>query len=74
MGRPFLATIRAIINVENGQLTLKEREEEVEFNLFRAIKHKSKSNECLRVDIIDKLVEEEVQKRYTEDPLEVCIV
>ncbi len=31
-------------------------------------------NECLRVNIIDKLVEEEFHKRYPEDPFEVCIV
>ncbi len=28
----------------------------------------------MRVDIIDKLVEKEFQKRYPEDPLEACIV
>ncbi|XP_021668155.2 uncharacterized protein LOC110655957 [Hevea brasiliensis] len=59
LGRPFLATIGAIIDVKNGCLTLKVGDEEVEFNLFQAIKHKSESDECLRVNIIDKLVEKE---------------
>ncbi|XP_058006634.1 uncharacterized protein LOC131182029 [Hevea brasiliensis] len=62
LGRPFLATVGAIIAVKNGQLTLKVGDEEVEFNLFRAIKHKLEPNECLRVDIIDKLVKEEFTK------------
>ncbi|XP_021689015.2 uncharacterized protein LOC110670987 [Hevea brasiliensis] len=74
LGRPFLATTRAIIDVKKGQLTLKVRDEEVEFNLFRAMKHKSNTNECLRVDNIDKLVKEEFHKRYPKDPLEACIV
>ncbi|XP_057998623.1 uncharacterized protein LOC110663240 [Hevea brasiliensis] len=74
LGRPFLATTRVIIDVKNGQLTLKLREEEVEFNLFRVMIHKSKSDKCLRVNIIDKLVEEIFQKRYPEDPLKACIV
>ncbi|XP_057996500.1 uncharacterized protein LOC131175843 [Hevea brasiliensis] len=74
LGRPFLATSRAIIDVKNGRLTLKVGEEEVEFNLLKAIKHKLKPNECLRVDIIDKLVEEEFHKTYSEDPPEACIV
>ncbi|XP_058005415.1 uncharacterized protein LOC131181384 [Hevea brasiliensis] len=74
LGRPFLTTTGVIISVKNGQLTLKLREEEVEFNLFRVMIHKSKSDKCLRVNIIDKLVEEIFQKRYPEDPLKACIV
>ncbi|XP_057984772.1 uncharacterized protein LOC131169607, partial [Hevea brasiliensis] len=34
LGRPFLVTAGAIIDVKNGRLTLKVGEEEVEFNLF----------------------------------------
>ncbi|XP_057986699.1 uncharacterized protein LOC131171246 [Hevea brasiliensis] len=74
LGRPFLATTRAIIDVKNRWLTLKVGEEEVEFNLFRAMKHKPNTDECLRVDIIDKLVEEEFYNRYPKDPLEAYIV
>ncbi|XP_058009248.1 uncharacterized protein LOC131183153 [Hevea brasiliensis] len=74
LGRPFLATAKAIIDVKNGRLTLKVRDEEVELNLFRAIKHKLKPNECLRVDIIDKLVDEEFHKKHPEDPFEACIM
>ncbi|XP_057989058.1 uncharacterized protein LOC110659145 [Hevea brasiliensis] len=74
LGRPFLATTGVIIDVKNGLITLKVGDEEVEFNLFQAMKQKSEPDECLRVDIIDKLVEEEFQKRYPEDPLEAYIV
>ena len=41
LGRPFLATTGAVIDVKNGRLTLKVGEEEVEFNLFDAIKYPS---------------------------------
>ncbi len=41
LGRPFLATARAIIDVKIGQLTLKVEDEEVEFNLFDTMKHNS---------------------------------
>ncbi|XP_057985298.1 uncharacterized protein LOC131170255 [Hevea brasiliensis] len=34
LGRPFLATAGAIIDVKNGLLTLKVGDEKVEFNLF----------------------------------------
>ncbi|XP_057997469.1 uncharacterized protein LOC131176434, partial [Hevea brasiliensis] len=69
LGRPFLATVGAIINVKNGWLTLKVGDEEVEFNLFRMMKHKLEPNECLKVDIVNKIAEEEFHKAHLEDPL-----
>ncbi|XP_057985287.1 uncharacterized protein LOC131170238 [Hevea brasiliensis] len=74
LGKPFLATAGAIIDVKNGRLSLKVGDEKVKFNLFRVIKHKLELDECLRVDIIDKLVEEKFYKRHPEDPPKVCTV
>ncbi|XP_057986700.1 uncharacterized protein LOC131171247 [Hevea brasiliensis] len=74
LGRPFLTTAEAIIDVKNGRLTLKVGDEDVEFNLFKAVKHKLKPDECLKVNITDKLVEEELHKTHPEDPLEACIM
>ncbi|XP_058003730.1 uncharacterized protein LOC131180131 [Hevea brasiliensis] len=74
LGRPFLATARAIIDVKNGILTLKVREEEGEFNLNQTLKKHHGVDPCLRVDIIDEIVEAEFRKRYPEDPLENCLV
>ena len=39
LGRPFLATRRAMIDVQKGALRLRVQEEEVTFNVFNAIKH-----------------------------------
>ncbi|XP_058003728.1 uncharacterized protein LOC131180129 [Hevea brasiliensis] len=64
LGRPFLATTKAVIDIKNGLLTLKVREEEVEFNLFNAMKHKIEPDECFKVDVIDKQVEEEFIKAH----------
>ncbi|XP_058003699.1 uncharacterized protein LOC131180103 [Hevea brasiliensis] len=58
LGRPFLATAGAIIDVKNGLLTLKVGDEKVEFNLFNKMKHKLEPDECFKVDIIDKQVKE----------------
>ncbi|XP_021687743.2 uncharacterized protein LOC110670108 [Hevea brasiliensis] len=74
LGRPFLATAGAIIDVKNGQLSLKVGDEEVEFNLFSAMKQKLEPNECFKVDIIDKQIKEEFHKAHLEDPLEACII
>ncbi|XP_057996533.1 uncharacterized protein LOC131175871 [Hevea brasiliensis] len=74
LGRPFLATAGAIIDVKNGRLTLKVGEEEVEFNLNQTLKKHHGVDPCLRVDVIDEIVEVEFKKRYPEDPLENCLV
>ncbi|XP_021658910.2 uncharacterized protein LOC110648853 [Hevea brasiliensis] len=69
LGRPFLTTAGAIIDIKNGRLTLKVVDEEVEFNMFRAMKHKLEPDECLRFNIVDKLV-----KEHLEDPFEAFTV
>ncbi|KAL0416474.1 UNVERIFIED_CONTAM: hypothetical protein Slati_3479300 [Sesamum latifolium] len=39
LGRPFLATSRALIDVQKGQLTLRVNEEHVVFNVFKPMKY-----------------------------------
>ncbi|XP_039118013.1 uncharacterized protein LOC120253863 [Dioscorea cayenensis subsp. rotundata] len=50
LGRPFLATVRAIIDVQKGELHLRVQEEEVTFNIFDAIKYPQASECCFRID------------------------
>ncbi|XP_039116438.1 uncharacterized protein LOC120251848 [Dioscorea cayenensis subsp. rotundata] len=50
LGRPFLATERAIIDVQKGELHLRVQEEEVTFNVFDAIKYPQASECCFRID------------------------
>ncbi|KAJ9167282.1 hypothetical protein P3X46_021946 [Hevea brasiliensis] len=75
LGRPFLATAGALIDVKGEKLTLRVGEEQLVFNINNTMKkHHSKADTCLRVDIIDELVEEHFKKKYPEDPLENCLV
>ncbi|KAK7314094.1 hypothetical protein VNO77_39304 [Canavalia gladiata] len=39
LGRPFIATGRALIDVQQGQLMLRVQDEKVTFNVFEAMKH-----------------------------------
>ncbi|XP_058002299.1 uncharacterized protein LOC131179465 [Hevea brasiliensis] len=55
-------------------ISIKVGDEEVEFNLFSAMKHKLEPDECFKVDIIDKQVGEEFSKAHPEDPLGASIV
>ncbi|KAL0345410.1 UNVERIFIED_CONTAM: hypothetical protein Sradi_4372300 [Sesamum radiatum] len=48
LGRPFLATSRALIDVQKGQLTLRVNDEHVVFNVFKPMKylHKNEHDIC----------------------------
>jgi len=46
LGRPFLATGRALIDVEMGELILRFQDEQVVFNIFEAMKHRTKNPQC----------------------------
>ncbi|XP_020270991.1 uncharacterized protein LOC109846180 [Asparagus officinalis] len=65
LGRPFLATAGAIIDVKNGSLTLNIGGEKVEFDL---------SNTMKLPLTIDKSTHEQLANHYSPDPLEKCLV
>ncbi|XP_017976453.1 PREDICTED: uncharacterized protein LOC108661968 [Theobroma cacao] len=58
LGRLFLATVGEIIDVKNGKLTFKVREEKVVFNVFNTTKYPSSTDNCYGVDLVDKLTKE----------------
>ncbi|XP_062085183.1 uncharacterized protein LOC133791269 [Humulus lupulus] len=59
LGRPFLATGRALIDVQSGQLTLRVNNEKVKFNIYQALKQHDNTSTCHRVDSIEVVVEEQ---------------
>ncbi|XP_016199539.1 uncharacterized protein LOC107640538 [Arachis ipaensis] len=56
LGRPFLATRRALIDVQKGELTLRVNDEQIVLNVFKALQHPNDSADCMKIDIIDPLV------------------
>ncbi|KAL2542521.1 Uncharacterized protein Adt_03499 [Abeliophyllum distichum] len=74
LGRPFLATSRALIDVQKGQLILRLSEEQVTFDVFKAIKYPTESDSCFKVDVVDDAVHENFHLHNPLDPLEACIV
>ena len=52
LGRLFLATVRCHIDVKNGKLSFDVGGDPVEFNLLKASKFPSISNECHRIDVM----------------------
>ncbi|XP_073045870.1 uncharacterized protein [Primulina eburnea] len=72
LGRPFFATGKAVIEVQEGKLRLRVRKEEITFNVFSALKHTLHTNDCFTVDSSDSLVCQFVQDAM-KDPLEATL-
>ncbi|XP_075499738.1 uncharacterized protein LOC142538265 [Primulina tabacum] len=73
LGRPFLATGKALIDVHKGELVLRLNDESVVFNVFQSIKYPNDTSDCFRIDATDELVEYGLQELLGEDPLAVCL-
>ncbi|XP_050214948.1 uncharacterized protein LOC126666039 [Mercurialis annua] len=63
LGRLFMDTGRALIDVHDGKLTLRIRDESVEFDMKRITCHPNVEEECIRVDVVDELVQD-VEDRF----------
>ncbi|XP_016178281.1 uncharacterized protein LOC107620664 [Arachis ipaensis] len=71
LGRPFLATAGAIIDVQKGKLVLRLHEEMMVFNVFTAMSYPKESiGECMMVDTMEKLVQGVLEEDKHEDAME----
>ena len=71
LGRPFLATGRAMIDVQRGELKLRVQEEEVKFNVFEEVRHPAESDTCFMAEIVEAIV---FSQSGLTDPLETSLV
>ena len=71
LGRPFLVTGRAMIDVQRGELKLRVQEDEVKFNVFEAVRHPTESDTCFMTETVEAIVSS--QSGLT-DPLEASLV
>ncbi|XP_015970152.1 uncharacterized protein LOC107493595 [Arachis duranensis] len=73
LGRPFLATAGAIIDVQKGELVLRLHEEKMTFNVFKAMRYPHDLlGECMRLDSVEALVQETLEEELeasTEEEL-----
>ncbi|MED6188339.1 hypothetical protein PIB30_084999 [Stylosanthes scabra] len=60
LGRPFLTTGRALINVQKGELTLRVHDEQMVINVFKAMQYPTKEDaeKCMRIDVINMQIKE----------------
>ncbi|XP_062089713.1 uncharacterized protein LOC133796257 [Humulus lupulus] len=70
LGRPFLSTIRTLIDVQKGELTMRVQDEKVTFNVFKAMRFHVEVEECSVVIMVDSLASREFETSNVDDPLE----
>ncbi|XP_022855495.1 uncharacterized protein LOC111376753 [Olea europaea var. sylvestris] len=70
LGRPFLATGRALIDVQEGKLTLRVNEEHVTFNIHQVEKPQEKVNICNMAQSAEAALGHREKKEVFYDPLE----
>ncbi|XP_073152742.1 uncharacterized protein [Henckelia pumila] len=64
LGRPFLATGKALIDVQKGELHLRVGEEKISFDVFNALKFSQNDEECFQIDVVDSLLYDYVQDTF----------
>ncbi|GJX33379.1 hypothetical protein Tco_0243234 [Tanacetum coccineum] len=72
LGRPFLATVRAMIHVFNKKITLRVGDDEVIFDVDQSIKRPpAEDDECYEVDDLDDAINAEAQELLTKGAGEI---
>ncbi|XP_027338067.1 uncharacterized protein LOC113852002 [Abrus precatorius] len=75
LGRPFLATAKAIIDVSDGKLILRVGDEEVTSKIPEVMKKSLKQDDsCFFINVIDNLVSDFTQEFLISDPLERSLI
>ena len=71
LGRPFLTTLNAIINFQNGVMQLTFGNMTLELNIFRLSKKHMQpvEDDCEEVCIIDTILEEQANEHQVQDVL-----
>ncbi|GKF75271.1 DNA-directed DNA polymerase, partial [Tanacetum coccineum] len=75
LGRPFLATARAMIAVFNKKITLRVGDDEVIFDVDQSIKRPPvEDDECYGVDDLDVTINAEVQELLANDKSDTVLL
>ena len=56
LGRPFLATGRAMIGVQKRELKLRVQDDEVRFSVFNVVRHPAERDACFMIEVVEAIV------------------
>ncbi|KAI5335296.1 hypothetical protein L3X38_025429 [Prunus dulcis] len=73
LGRPFIATAKVIIDVQNGLLTMTVLGETIQFKVFESLSHPSSSIDCCSIDVLDSLVFSKFLLAQSNDSLQYVL-
>uniref|UniRef100_A0A1S3X277 Aspartic peptidase DDI1-type domain-containing protein n=1 Tax=Nicotiana tabacum TaxID=4097 RepID=A0A1S3X277_TOBAC len=73
LGRPFLATGRALIDCETGELKMRLNDEEIIFNVQKSMRRPSEFANCSLIDAVDVIVQSADEVLTIKDPLAACL-
>lgn len=68
MGQPFLATGRTLVDVVVGELIMRINNEQVVFNIFKAMEYLETTDDCFATNIIQQKVMEVEERSQFLDP------
>ncbi|XP_070057655.1 uncharacterized protein [Nicotiana tomentosiformis] len=74
LGRPFLATRKALIDCETGELKMGLNDEEITFNVQKSMRRPSEFANCSLIEAEDVILEEEYETLNAKDPLAACLL
>ncbi|XP_021750418.1 uncharacterized protein LOC110716092 [Chenopodium quinoa] len=74
LGRPFLATAGAIIDMKKGKITFEVGDEKLEYSLFNVMGAPSMGDTVCQVDVLDELQNEQLPLNQNDDALEQVLL
>ncbi|XP_070041137.1 uncharacterized protein [Nicotiana tomentosiformis] len=74
LGRPFLATRRALIDCESGEIKMRLNNEEITFNVQNSMRRPSEFANCSLIEALDVILEEEDETLNAKDPIAACLM
>ncbi|XP_074378157.1 uncharacterized protein LOC141719678 [Apium graveolens] len=74
LGRPFLCTACAVIDVKNGTLTLSVGDDKSTFTLTSAFKSPLLENTCCRIEVINEILHDKLPQFLLNDALEAVLM
>ncbi|XP_070029804.1 uncharacterized protein [Nicotiana sylvestris] len=75
LGRPFLATRKALVDEEAGELTFRVGDEKVVFHVCNSIKQPNSTEVCYFVDLVTEVIVDDTSAVINmEDPLEAVLL
>ncbi|XP_070036674.1 uncharacterized protein [Nicotiana tomentosiformis] len=74
LGKPFLATGRALIDCATRELKMRQNDEEITFNVEKSMRRPSEFANCSLIESVDVILEEEDETLNAKDPLATSLM